>query len=674
MNKVIYTSCTLDCPDGCGMFAHVEDGKVIKLEGHPAHSFTRGYLCGKTYRFPQRMYSPERQLHPMRRLDGDRRNPWERIGWDEALDLVATRIARFLEESGSLSLMHYQRTGSWGATKLLNRRFWNLLGGATTTNGSLCSGAARAGQAMDFGVRLGHDPSDMANSRLVLLWGRNPMATNLHMVQILKDLRLAGGKVILVDPIRSESATICDAHIQPRVARDAELAMAMARIILDEGLADRAFIDAHCHGFKEYLALINKRSVAELCSECGVAEAEVRALAIEYATTRPASILVGWGLNKYQHSAEIFRCVDALAAICGYIGVPGGGVTHGFATKRHFDNALEGEELASNHRAIAEPVLGRCLLEVKDPPVRMMFINGGNPINQSPNSNLVAKAFEKLEFTVIVDSFLNDTAGYADVFLPTTTFLEEEDILVSWGHNTIGGVNPAVDPVGESRSDLWIYQRLAERLGIGSEMAGTPHEWLKRILAPLEAKGVKVDQIMQEPIPDPTVIKVPFSDRVFPTASGRFEFITKLDHIHREVPGYPLTLVTNFSKNWLLSQMTEKEHPRPFVRIAPATAEVYGIKDRDQIVVRSAVGQLTVEAQVDPRVGSDMVVMPVGTWISRGGGANVLTEDIMSNFGLMAAYGETRIAIEPIVKAQASLEMKGSLEGEFQSLGPQPVC
>jgi anaerobic selenocysteine-containing dehydrogenase len=189
MERTIYTSCTLDCPDGCGIIAHVKDGRVVKLEGHPDHEFTQGYLCGKTYRFPERVYSPERQLHPLKRSNGRPDGGWDRITWDEALDLVAEKIRGYLADPGPLSIMHYQRTGSWGATKLLSRRFWNLLGGVTTTSGSLCSGAARAGQALDFGVRGGHDPSDMVNSRLVLLWGRNPMATNLHTVPILKEVR-----------------------------------------------------------------------------------------------------------------------------------------------------------------------------------------------------------------------------------------------------------------------------------------------------------------------------------------------------------------------------------------------------------------------------------------------------------------------------------------------------
>jgi anaerobic selenocysteine-containing dehydrogenase len=649
MTKKIYTSCTLDCPDGCGIIAHVDNGRVVKLEGHPDHEFTKGYLCAKTYRFPKRLYSPERQLHPLKRAGGSIDSEWVRIGWDEALDLVADRIRYFKAETGSLSIMHYQRTGSWGVTKKLNHRFWNLLGGVTTPSGSLCSGAARAGQKLDFGIRLGHDPSDIVNSKLVLLWGRNPLATNLHLVPLLKTVSEQGGRVILVDPVKCESATICDRHVQPRVATDASLALAMAKIVLEEGLEDRDFIEHHAHGFAAFRVLVDSHSLESLSERCGLAIGEIRELAREYATTKPASIQLGWGLNKYKSSAEIFRCVDALAALCGQIGIPGGGVTHGYDTQRLFDKTIEASDKAESHRAIPEPLLGRGLLEASDPPVRMMFVNGGNPVNQSPNSNLVAKALTQLDFVVVVDSFLTDTTDYAHVFLPTTTFLEEEDALVSWGHNILGGVNPAIDPVGESRSDLWIVQQLADRLGIGQEMAGTPREWLKRVMSPMEAKGVTVDALLQGPIRCPVAPLIPFADNKFPTKSGRFEFITEIEVDQRKDPAFPLTLVTNFSKKWLLSQMTETEHPKlATVRVGADWAASHGIENGQQMRLRSAVGELVVEVQVDPRVGKEMVIMAVGTWMKRGGGVNILTEDIMSNFGEMAAYGETRVLLEPL--------------------------
>lgn len=647
MDKVVYTSCTLDCPDGCGIKAHVRDGRIMRLEGDRDHEFTQGYLCAKTYHYPKRVYSAERQLRPLRRKDIG--SEWEPIGWDEALSLVSDQIRTYCAESGPLSIMHYQRTGSWGATKLLSRRFWNLLGGVTTASGSLCSGAARAGQTLDFGARLGHDPMDLLNSRLVLLWGRNPLATNLHMVPLLKEVRKRGGKIILIDPVRSESASFCDEHVQPRVATDAELAMAMAKVVLEEGLEDKVYIERATHGLAAFRQLLERASFEQLCAECELEPDVVRSLARRYATTKPAAVLLGWGLNKYQHSAEIFRCVDALGAICGHIGVAGGGVTHGFSTQRHFDKAVESEHLAKARRAIPEPLLGQGLTELRDPPVRMMMVNGGNPVNQSPNSLRVAEAFSKLEFVVVVDTVLTDTADYAHVFLPTTTFLEEEDMLVSWGHNIIGGVNPVIEPVGEAKSDLWIYQQLADRLGFGAAMAGTPREWLKRIFAPLEAKGVSVESVLGGPVRCPVAPMVPFADGVYPTKSGKFEFIGELRNPKRKVPGYPLTLVTNFSKKWLLSQMLETEHPKvAFIRIGTDTARAYDISDSELILIRSPVGKLEVQAVVDPRVGRDMVIMPVGTWMKRGGGANVLTEDIISNFGQMAAYGETRVTLEKL--------------------------
>lgn len=647
MIKKIYTSCTLDCPDGCGIIAHVDDGKVVKLEGHGDHEFTKGYLCAKTYRFPRRLYSSERQLHPLKRENGTPDSPWVRIGWDEALDMVAERISSFKATTGSLSMMHYQRTGSWGVTKKLNHRFWNLLGGVTTPSGSLCSGAARAGQKLDFGVRLGHDPSDMVNSKLVLLWGRNPLATNLHLVPLLKAVRDGGGRVILVDPVKSESATICDEHVQPRVATDAALALAMAKVILAEGLQDTDFLAKSTHGFTEFCQLLDSHTLESLAVHCGIELEAIQSLAREYATTKPASIQLGWGLNKYKASAEIFRCVDALAAICGQIGLPGAGVTHGFDTQRLFDKRLEAEDRAEFHRTIPEPMLAKGLLEASDPPVRMLFVTGGNPVNQSPNSNLVAKALRTLEFVVVVDSFLTDTTDHSHLFLPTTTFLEEEDALVSWGHNILGGVNPAIDPVGESRSDLWIFQQLADRLGIGEEMAGTPREWLKRIMQPLENNGVTVDTLFEGPVRCPVAPLIPFADSVFPTASGKFEFLANIELTQRSNPDYPLTLVTNFSKKWLLSQMTEAEHPKSAtVRVGPEAAIAAGVVDGQMARIRSSVGELEVEVSVDRRVGPGMVIMAVGTWMKRGGGVNILTEDVMTNFGEMAAYGETRVRLE----------------------------
>lgn len=481
------------------------------------------------------------------------------------------------------------------------------------------------------------------------------MATGLHLVPILKEAKRRGALLVIIDPVRCETAKLCDRHFQPRPASDAHLAMGMAKVMLEEDLYDHDFVDKYTHGFAEYRAFLDAHPLKNLCRVCELDEDEIRELARLYAGSKPAAVLLGWGLNKYKHSAEIFRCVDALGALSGNIGVSGGGVTHGYDTQRHFDKQIEAANRATHRRFIPEPFLGRGLIETSNPPIRMMFVNGGNPVNQSPNSRLVAAAMAALDFVVVVDTFLNDTSDYAHIFLPSTTFLEEEDMVVSWGHNIIGGVNPVIAPVGEARSDLWIFQRLAERLGFGEDMAGTPRDWLKRIFAPLEKKGVLVERVLKEPVRCPVAPTVPFKEKIFPTKSGKFEFITTMNYEERVLAEFPLILVTNFSKKWLLSQILEKDHPQhPWIRIGTETAKVYGLRNGDKAVIRSPVGQLEVKVNVDSTIRRDMVVMPVGTWIKRGGGANVLTEDIISNFGQMAAFGDTRVQLQPLAATQTA--------------------
>ena len=648
MEKTVYTTCTRDCPDNCGIFALVRDGRVIKLSGHPQHEYTQGFLCEKSKRFIDRVYSPDRQLYPLRRKNNQINGEWERVDWDEALDLVAEQISHRIKKQGPLSIMHYQRTGSWGVIKQLSRRFWNLLGGVTINSGSLCAGAARAGQISDFGSRVGNDPLDLLNSKFVIVWGRNPVKTSVHLVPILKKMKKRNGTLVLIDPVHSETAEIADYHVQPLAGTDAELAMAMAKVILEEGLEDRTFIEQYTKGFAEYLEILEAHPLEKLCQTCELSEPIVRDLARSYASNKPAAIVLGWGLNKYKNSAETFRLIDALAALCGNIGVSGGGSNHGYDTKRHIDKTIEIPNPSINKRTIPEPLMGRGIIEAKEPPIHMMFINGCNPVNQSPNSNLVAQALAGLDFVVVVDQFLNDTTDYAHVFLPSTTFLEEDaDIVVSWGHNFLGGVNKVIEPLGEARSDFWIIQQLSERMGLGVEMAGTEVLWLKRMFSPLEKMGVTTEQVLAGPVRCPVAPMVSYADHLFKTESGKFEFITDVKHQMNVMPDFPLRLITSMSKDRIISQLTEKEHPKEITaKIGEGTANEYGIVNEEKVRISSSVGSLEVKILIDPRVGRSIVVMPVGTWIKRGGGPNILTEDIMSNYGQMAAFYETRVQIQ----------------------------
>ncbi len=642
MEKTIVTSCPLDCPDNCGVLARVKDGRVIALRGNPDHGHSQGFLCRKVYKYPQRVYHPKRILFPMKRLKDD----WKRISWDEALDTIAERIRFFQATYGNGSIMHFQRSASWGATKHLVRRLFNLLGGVTGTKGSLCAGSVMAAQQADMGVRLGNDPHDFLNSRVILIWGRDPAKTSIHYLPILKKARQNGARLILIDPIRTKTASLCDEHIAPRPGTDAYLAIGMAKTIYKMGLVDTDFVRNHTAGYEAYLELIHSLSLTEISKRCGLEVDKIERLARTYGERKPASIFLGYGINKWVHSPEMIRLIDALGAITGNIGRSGGGVNHGFQTRRLFDMRLLAPDAAGYRREIPEPVLGQGILDAREPPIKMIWINGSNPVVSCPNSPKVIRALKGLDFVVVVDHFLTDTADHAHLFLPTTTFLEEEDILVSWGHNWIGPVNKVIEPLGECKSDLHIMQELAGRLGFENEMAGTTREWLKRFLQPMERAGMTLERVMESPVRCPIAPMVAFADKKFLTPSGKFEFIKALYQEREEE--HPYSFLTILGEKWLNSLILEEDQPeRPRAFVSPNLGRERGIQDKSRVLIRSAVGELVAEAQLSDRVHDKTVVVPHGTWVKNGGAVNQLTEDLLSSSGNMAAYNSTTVSIEP---------------------------
>jgi anaerobic selenocysteine-containing dehydrogenase len=639
----IITTCALDCPDNCGMIAKVRDGRLLSLEANPDQPYTRGFLCKKGYRYPRRVYSPNRIDQPLKRTDSG----WKRITWEEALDTIAEKIRYLSATYGSGSIMHYQRSSSWGATKQLVRRFFNLLGGVTTHNGSLCAGSVMAAQGADMGARLGNDPEDLLNSRNILIWGRDPFKSTVHLIPILKEARKRGARIVLIDPIRTDTASIADDHIAPRPGTDGFMAVGMANHILDTHLHDERFIERYTQGFEGYLSMIKGFSSDHIAEKCDVERSRIEALARTYAGKKPSAILLGWGINKWEHSPEMIRLIDALGALTGNIGATGGGVNHGFLTKRHFDPSVMATSAASFKREIPEPLLGQGILDSENPPIKMIWINGTNPAVSCPNSRKVSRALQSLDFVVVVDHFMTDTANLAHLFLPTTTFLEEEDIVVSWGHNWIGPVNKAIEPLGESRSDLRIVQELAVKVGLGHDMEGTPGEWLKRIFQPMEKAGLSVEEVMQSPRRCPVAPMVAFEDKKFKTASGKFEFMTSF--YEERQSDFPYHLISCLAKEWLNSLILEEEHPViPVVFVHPETAKKSGVQHKSKALLKSQVGELTVEARITEKTREDTLLIHHGTWIKKGGGVNQLTEDVISTSGKMAAYFSTKASLLPL--------------------------
>jgi anaerobic selenocysteine-containing dehydrogenase/GMP synthase-like glutamine amidotransferase len=642
---IIKTTCTRDCPNSCGLVATVEDGRLIRLAGDPDHPLTRGVACHKARKYVNRVYSPERITFPMIKRAGE----WERASWDEVLDLIAERMNTIAAESGTESILYYQGYGERTALKLLNKYFFNLFGGVTTLRGSLCGGAGQGAQNLDFGQRVSHDPLDHCNSRSMILWARNPVSTNISLVPIIKDIRKRGGKVIVIDPARSRSVTLGDHHIAPRPGRDGYLAMAAAKLVLAAGAEDLAFLANSSVGYEQYRAILDRFTVAELCDLAGVPTKDAVILAGVLMEHRPTSILLGWGLHRYEYAHHLIRAIDALGAICGIIGVPGGGVSQGFEEYGPFDQQYWGDGLNPPRRTMLISEVGTEILKAEDPPIRMIYVTAANPLCMAANSGKVAEAFGKAEFVVYSGHFMDDTADHAHVFLPATTFLEERDFMASYGHNYVGPVNPAIEPVGECLSEFRMFHELAARFPFADRFRKSEETWLAEICTPIWAQGCDPESLTRGAFRLDAPM-VPYADKTFSTPSGKFQFMTEFDPGELTDPpsDYPLRLLTIAPHGYICSERTMAEHEAlTEVLLNADQAREMGVRDGEPVLVRSPFGQIKARLRADAATRRDVLVAERGGWTKAGHGLNLLTRDMTSRVGNGTPFYETSVTVLP---------------------------
>ena len=497
------TICNRDCPDACGIVATVEDGKVTKIRGDKEHPVTRGFLCYRTSLFLSTQYSAERIKTPLLRQNGK----FHPISWDEALDVAANRLVRIRDESGPAAIFHYRSGGSLGMLKHLCDYFFEEFGPVTIKRGDICSGAGDAAQELDFGEEDSHDLFDLLNSRNILLWGKNVFTSSPHTVPVLMEARTKGTKLVLIDPVHHKTASLCEKFIQLRPASDFALAMAVAQILFTEGWTDPEASN-YCDNYEEFRKLAEQKTVIKWCQEVDVSPESAYDLARRLGPDKPTAILVGWGMGRRMNGGGIVRALDALSAISGNIGIAGGGVSFYFKRRGAFDlSFIKGKSVAP--RTICEPLFGPEILTMKDPPIRAVWVTAGNPVVMLPESWTSYQALNSREFVVVVDSFLTDTARLAHLVLPTTTLLEDDDLLGAYGHHWIGASVPVVKPPDEVKSDLEIMQGLAARVGLSPLMAGSAQEWKQRMIASkLKPRGVTLQRLEQSAIRSPLPSKI----------------------------------------------------------------------------------------------------------------------------------------------------------------------
>ncbi|WP_044965047.1 molybdopterin-containing oxidoreductase family protein [Sorangium cellulosum] len=642
MQELRKTTCNRDCPDACSIVATVEDGRVVRLGGDPDHPITRGFLCYRTSRFLETQYSPERLTTPLLRKGGE----LTPVSWEEALDTAAERLLTIRRESGPAAIFHYRSGGSLGMLTGIADAFFARFGPVTVKRGDICSGAGDAAQLADFGEEDSHDLADLLNARHILLWGKNVFTSSPHTLPVLREAKARGAELVLIDPVHHRTASLCGAFYQPRPGGDFALAMAVARVLFDEGWADPRAAD-YCDHLDAFRALARRSSVAAWCRDADVPERAALDLARRLAE-RPAAILVGWGMGRRTTGGAIVRALDALGAVSGNLGIPGGGVSFYFKRRRAFDlSPFEGERPAP--RTVCEPLLGREVLEMSDPPIRAVWVTAGNPVAMLPASDTVAEALRTRELVVVVDSFLTDTARVAHLVLPTTTLLEADDVVGAYGHHYLGVATPVVPPPAGVKSDLEIMQALARRVGLGGALDGSARDWKRRVTEPrLAPLGVTLETLERGPVRNPLAPKVLFEDRKFPTPSGRVNLITEApeERVDPDASEFPLLLMALSTEKSQSSQWARPQHGPAVVTVHPDAAG--GVPDGGACRITSRVGAMTALLRHDPAQRRDVALLPKGGHLQDGRCANALITARTTDIGEGGALYEERVRVEPI--------------------------
>ena len=634
------TACTRDCPDACGLIATLEDGKVVRLDGDPDHPVTQGFICGRTRRFPDRHNSSDRLTQPL--LRRRKSETFEQIRWDSALDLAAEHLIRFKEESGGASIMQYRCGGSLGIMKHVGDYFFERFGPVTEKSGDVCTGAAEAAQMTDFGTFESNDYFDLHNAKTIFLWGKNVSVSNIHLIPELKKARDNGTRVVLIDPIHHQTTSVSDCYVQPRPGGDAAIALGIAACLLESGGWDPG-ASGYCDYHDEFQQLVRSRSPREWARAADITLDELRMLATEW-DNGPTCSLIGWGLQRRRFGATSIRAIDALVAVTGNLGIAGGGASFYFGRRTAFDFSFS--DPAACRRRIPEPLFGPGVIQAADPPIRMVWVWAANPVAMLPESATVAEALRSREFTVVVDPFMTDSAQCADLVLPTTTMLEEDDLVGAYGHHYVGAVNKVVEPPAGVLTDHEIFRELSRRTGLAQEFDVEVDIWRRRLLSRIASEGATEQLMTQGFVRNPFATEILFANRVFPTATGRVNLLHELPEeltTPTAAQGLRLTALST-SKSQASQWPAESQEGPAEAVIHPDAAGEHA--DGKVVSISSSRGTLQVRLKHDSRQRPDVLLMEKGGWHSKGRSANALVTAEVTDDGECAVYYDTVVHLD----------------------------
>ncbi len=648
------------------MLVHVDGERATRLRGNPDHPVTRGFLCGKVAQYLEREYSPERLLYPQKRVGAKGEGRFTRIPWDEALDTIAQKLGEISNEFGPESILPYSYAGTMG---LLNgsgmdRRFFHRLG-ASRLDRTICSSTGGAALTATLGFRYGTEPEQFRHSKLILAWGANIHGTNIHLWPFIVEARRNGAKLYAIDPLRTRTAALADRHFAINPGSDLALALGLMHVIIGEKLHDADYVARYTQGFDALAERARAYPPERVAALTGIAKEDIVQLAREYATVRPAAIRANYGVQRSERGGATMRAIAALPALTGSWREAGGGFQ--LTTSQGFQFNVQGHErpdlqsrspLGREARLVNMSELGKALTQLGDPPVQAVVVYNSNPAAIAPNQNLVLRGFRREDlFTVVLEQFQTDSADYADILLPSTTFLEHTDLYRAYGHYHVQLARPVVPPPGEARSNVEVFRALAQRMGFDDPcLAESDDDMIRTLLSSGHAflDGITLERLDREHsvrlnLSSDGAPFLPFAEGGFGTPSGKCEFGAEtLDYtppvesrfgdqaLRRRYPLEMLSSKNDDSMNSTFGNRASVDEQTAVLHLHGTDAEPRGIHTGDRVRAFNDRGSLLLTAEVDGVVPPGVVRAPSVRWAKHapdGRNANALTSDRLTDIG-----------------------------------------
>jgi anaerobic selenocysteine-containing dehydrogenase len=651
----------------------VQDGRVVKVQGDPDHPPTHGALCTKVSRYPERTYHPERVLFPMRRVGHKGLGRFERVGWGEALRDIASRLA-VIAARDAQAIVPYSYAGTMGLvqSESMAARFFNQLG-ASLLDRTICSSAGGEALAATYGGKVGMHFEFYAESRLIVIWGSNSIASNLHFWTFAQAAKRNGAKLICIDPRKTETADKCHQHIALLPGTDGALALGLMHELIDNNWLDHDYIAQHTEGWPALRERAQQWPPERVAQVCGITADEVRDLARAYGTTKPAAIRLNYGMQRVRGGGNAARLIAILPCLVGAWRHRAGGLllsSSGWFKGVRNDAALQRPDLLAGRlpRTINMSTIGDDLLRAASPSfgpkIEALVVYNSNPVAVAPESGKVARGFARDDlFTVVLEHFMTDTADHADYVLPATTQLEHLDVHTSYGHTYVMFNEPAVAPLGEAKTNTQIFRELAARMGFTDPCFADSDETLARTAfnEQVDFDALRTQGWAKLPLPD-----APFASGAFPTPSGKCLIDSAAYGVPDHVPNYestasapdlaqryPLAMISPPARNFLNSSFVNVRSLRdiegePILEIDAADANARGITSGQMVRVFNDRGSTLCKAVVSPRARRG-VVNGLGVWWRKlgadGTNVNELTHQQLTDIGRAPSFYDCLVEV-----------------------------